>query len=75
MFIPRFSAYLTPSRSAFRGFTMNNAKHMEIIIKMENDGNWSSVTLEKFPIPHITNACTPSSVAKKFSNEIALEVK
>ena len=55
MLTPRFSAYLAPSNSAFRGFTSINENINDNNTNIEKIGNRSSVIPEKFPIPHITN--------------------
>lgn len=75
MFTPKFSAYLVPSKRALSGFTMRSeAKRTKITDKEKIDIS-SLDTPEKLPMPHITNECTPSSVAKKLSRDIALDVR
>ena len=53
-FIPKFSAYLDPNNSAFRGFTIRAEAINPVIIRIENTGNWLLLTPLKLPSPHIT---------------------
>lgn len=54
IFIPRFSAYRSPSRRALSGFTINADHASPIIMSVENIGIWLIVTPLKLPSPHIT---------------------
>lgn len=52
----------------------SEAKRTKITDKEKIDIS-SLDTPEKLPMPHITNECTPSSVAKKLRRDIALDVR
>ncbi len=53
-FIPRFAAYLSPSKRAFNGLTSNRERAMQSVVAVVNAGKCSMLTLLKLPIPHIT---------------------
>ena len=74
MFIPRFSAYRLPKRSALSGFIRRMDRMSPARVKDAKYGICSSDTPLKLPMPQIMYECTPSAVAKKLSNEMADEV-
>ena len=59
---------------ALSGLANTIATTNAAIVIIANAGNRPGVTPVKLPRPHITYECTPSCVAKKFSNDMADDV-
>ena len=71
MLMPRFSAYWSPSIRAFSGLISSSAPISPAMVTVANTGIVCIDTPPNDPMPHTIYDFTPSSVAKKFSSEMA----
>lgn len=73
MLNPKFTAYLSPSSNALSGLIRSMDRIMHKDKERQKTGRCKDETLLKLPIPHITYAVIPWSVAKKLSIDMAAD--